>query len=195
MKTWVAVAICAIGIACIILTLGSRNGPPRSLKDEFDERADRWLQWCDRNGPMAEGDDYFRRNDEFHNLVELGPDIIPFIFERWYRVPTTKRERAQRVDFLWYLALESLTGVLLPPDYSELKEEVLSRRPSPLGLMPDSSDEDIFSETNEGLKPRSMDDDPFPDEDLIFGESRDRHREVWWEWRQNLRNQENVAKP
>ena len=124
MKTWVAVAICAIGIACVILTLGSRNGPPRSLKEEFDERADRWVASCELYRNMSIRDPYVR-NEEFRNLVELGPDIIPFVFERWYRLPNTKHERLMNMDdYCMYVLIESLTGVSLPADMAPMKAHI-----------------------------------------------------------------------
>ena len=117
MKTWVAVAICAIGIACVILTLGSRNGPPRSLKEEFDERADRWVASCERRWPQSTRESYCR-NEEFRSLVELGPDIIPFIFEWWF-------ERQSRIDSdCMDMLMKSVTGVSLPPVMVPVREHI-----------------------------------------------------------------------
>ena len=95
--------VVAIGLALVILTLGSRRSAPRSLKEEFDERAERLVKWCNRRWPQSIRESARRK-------------------EMWY-------ERQSRIDCdCMDMLMESLTGVSLPPVMVPMKEHLIGDR-------------------------------------------------------------------
>jgi len=103
-----------------------------SFERRFEREAKRWEAWCEEKSFEAMPD--WGGHDSVRNMVAMGKDIVPLIFERW---PERKDGDGGPFRPPWWIVLERVTGKRMVSDSDKIAQLPANLRGSidPRGIL------------------------------------------------------------